>query len=36
VLPTRRLRYRLRLLNASNARRYQLELDPQPAGGGAQ
>ncbi|MEU8920093.1 multicopper oxidase domain-containing protein [Kitasatospora sp. NPDC048545] len=30
-----RLRYRLRLLNASNARLYRLELDPQPAGGGA-
>ncbi|MEZ0066276.1 spore coat protein A [Streptacidiphilus sp. MAP12-20] len=29
-----RARYRLRLLNASNARRYRLELDPQPAGGG--
>jgi spore coat protein A len=28
-------RYRLRLLNASNARRYRLELDPQPAGGRA-
>lgn len=28
-------RYRLRLLNASNARRYRLELEPQPAGGGA-
>jgi FtsP/CotA-like multicopper oxidase with cupredoxin domain len=28
-------RYRLRLLNASNARRYRLELDPQPAGGKA-
>jgi spore coat protein A, manganese oxidase len=27
-------RYRLRLLNASNARRYRLELDPQPPGGG--
>ena len=26
-------RYRLRLLNASNARRYQLTLDPQPPGG---
>ena len=26
-------RYRLRLLNASNARRYRLELDPQPPGG---
>ncbi|MEY9939636.1 multicopper oxidase family protein [Streptacidiphilus sp. MAP5-3] len=30
-----RARYRLRLLNASNARRYRLELDPQPPGGGA-
>ncbi|SOB81165.1 multicopper oxidase family protein [Streptomyces sp. 1331.2] len=30
-----RARYRLRLLNASNARPYRLELDPQPAGGGA-
>ncbi|MGF1425168.1 multicopper oxidase family protein [Kitasatospora sp. LaBMicrA B282] len=29
-----RARYRLRLLNASNARRYRLELDPQPPGGG--
>ncbi|MEV6929336.1 multicopper oxidase domain-containing protein [Dactylosporangium sp. NPDC051485] len=28
-------RYRLRLLNASNARRYRLALDPQPPGGGA-
>jgi spore coat protein A, manganese oxidase len=27
--------YRLRLLNASNARRYRLALDPQPSGGGA-
>jgi spore coat protein A, manganese oxidase len=35
VLETQRLRYRLRLLNASNARRYQLELDPPPPGGGA-
>jgi spore coat protein A, manganese oxidase len=26
-------RYRLRLLNASNARRYRLQLDPQPPGG---
>lgn len=34
VLRTQRLRYRLRLLNASNARRYRLELDPQPPGGG--
>lgn len=30
-----RARYRLRLLNASNARLYRLELDPQPSGGGA-
>jgi spore coat protein A len=30
-----RTRYRLRFLNASNARRYQLALSPQPAGGGA-
>lgn len=30
-----RARYRLRLLNASNARRYQLTLDPPPPGGGA-
>ncbi|MGW0580575.1 multicopper oxidase family protein [Streptomyces sp. NPDC002920] len=30
-----RLRYRLRLLNASNARLYKLELDPQPEGGDA-
>jgi FtsP/CotA-like multicopper oxidase with cupredoxin domain len=29
-----RQRYRFRLLNASNARRYRLELDPPPAGGG--
>ena len=29
-----RVRHRLRLLNASNARRYRLELDPPPAGGG--
>jgi spore coat protein A len=28
------LRYRLRLLNASNARRYRLALDPPPPGGG--
>jgi FtsP/CotA-like multicopper oxidase with cupredoxin domain len=35
TLHTERVRYRLRLLNASNARRYRLELDPQPAGGGA-
>ncbi|MFI1864665.1 multicopper oxidase family protein [Streptomyces jumonjinensis] len=30
-----RLRYRLRFLNASNARLYKLELDPQPEGGDA-
>ncbi|MFJ7905984.1 multicopper oxidase family protein [Kitasatospora sp. NPDC096204] len=30
-----RVRYRLRLLNASNTRLYRLELDPQPAGGDA-
>ncbi|WP_030257684.1 MULTISPECIES: multicopper oxidase family protein [Streptomyces] len=30
-----RVRYRLRLLNASNARPYRLELDPQPPGGDA-
>ncbi|MFI6843698.1 multicopper oxidase family protein [Kitasatospora sp. NPDC050467] len=30
-----RARYRLRLLNSSNARLYRLELDPQPSGGGA-
>ncbi|MCX4757055.1 multicopper oxidase family protein [Kitasatospora purpeofusca] len=30
-----RARYRLRVLNASNARLYRLELDPQPSGGGA-
>lgn len=35
VLETQRLRYRLRLLNASNARRYSLRLDPRPPGGGA-
>ncbi|MFJ9690645.1 multicopper oxidase family protein [Kitasatospora sp. NPDC101183] len=35
VLEVRPLRHRLRLLNASNARRYRLELDPQPPGGGA-
>lgn len=28
------VRYRLRLLNGSNARRYRLALEPQPAGGG--
>ncbi|MEV7802177.1 multicopper oxidase domain-containing protein [Microbispora sp. NPDC088329] len=35
VAQTDPARYRLRLLNASNARRYRLELDPQPAGGSA-
>ncbi|WP_331743190.1 multicopper oxidase domain-containing protein (plasmid) [Streptomyces sp. NBC_01136] len=35
VLETQRLRYRLRLLNGSNARRYRLALDPAPPGGGA-
>lgn len=35
VLHTDPARYRLRLLNASNARRYRLQLDPQPAGGSA-
>jgi FtsP/CotA-like multicopper oxidase with cupredoxin domain len=30
-----RAHYRLRFLNASNARRYRLELDPQPPGGDA-
>ncbi|MFG3052150.1 multicopper oxidase family protein [Kitasatospora sp. NPDC048239] len=30
-----RARYRLRFLNASNARLYRLELDPQPSGGDA-
>jgi FtsP/CotA-like multicopper oxidase with cupredoxin domain len=34
VAEVSRLRYRLRLLNASNARRYNLELDPPPPGGG--
>lgn len=34
VLPVDRARYRLRLLNASNARRYRLRLDPPPLGGG--
>jgi spore coat protein A, manganese oxidase len=29
------VRYRLRLLNASNARRYRLEFDPPPPGGPA-
>ncbi|OBJ24899.1 multicopper oxidase family protein [Mycobacterium sp. 1245801.1] len=35
VLETDPARYRLRLLNASNARRYRLQLDPQPPGGSA-
>jgi FtsP/CotA-like multicopper oxidase with cupredoxin domain len=35
VLHTDPARYRLRLLNASNARRYRLQLDPQPPGGSA-
>lgn len=35
VLQTDPARYRLRLLNASNARRYRLQLDPQPPGGSA-
>jgi FtsP/CotA-like multicopper oxidase with cupredoxin domain len=35
VHPVDRAHYRLRFLNASNARRYRLELDPQPPGGGA-
>jgi spore coat protein A len=34
VLRADPVRYRLRLLNASNARRYRLRLDPQPSGGG--
>jgi spore coat protein A len=33
VLEVAAARYRLRILNASNARRYQLALDPPPAGG---
>ncbi|MEV4257837.1 multicopper oxidase domain-containing protein [Spirillospora sp. NPDC049652] len=33
VHQVRRLRYRLRLLNASNARNYRLALDPPPPGG---
>jgi FtsP/CotA-like multicopper oxidase with cupredoxin domain len=33
VAAVRRLRYRYRLLNASNARNYQLRLDPPPPGG---
>lgn len=35
VLYTDPARYRLRLLNASNARRYRLQLDPQPSGDSA-
>ena len=35
VLRADRARYRLRVLNGSNARRYTLALDPQPPGGGA-
>ncbi|WP_027342330.1 multicopper oxidase family protein [Hamadaea tsunoensis] len=35
VLAVDPARYRLRLLNAANARRYRLELDPQPPGGDA-
>lgn len=35
VLQTDPAHYRLRLLNASNARRYRLQLDPQPPGGSA-
>ena len=34
VLQADRARYRLRILNGSNARRYSLALDPQPPGGG--
>ncbi|MFE7801391.1 multicopper oxidase family protein [Nocardia sp. NPDC057440] len=34
VLPVAPVRYRFRLLNGSNARRYRLALDPRPAGGG--
>ncbi|MBW8482924.1 multicopper oxidase domain-containing protein [Actinomadura sp. PM05-2] len=34
VHPVPRLRHRLRLLNASNARAYRLALDPPPPGGG--
>ena len=34
VLDADRARYRLRILNGSNARRYRLALDPQPPGGG--
>ncbi|MER5268367.1 multicopper oxidase domain-containing protein [Actinosynnema sp. NPDC002837] len=35
LLNVDRARYRLRLLNASNTRRYRIELDPQPPGGDA-
>ncbi|MDT7801577.1 MAG: hypothetical protein QOI78_5010, partial [Actinomycetota bacterium] len=35
VLRADRARYRFRILNGSNARRYSLALDPQPPGGGA-
>ncbi len=35
VMRADRARYRFRILNASNARRYELALDPQPPGGGA-
>jgi spore coat protein A len=35
ALEVDRVRYRLRFLNGSNARRYRLVLDPQPSGGGA-
>ncbi|MBU2667295.1 multicopper oxidase domain-containing protein [Actinoplanes bogorensis] len=34
VAPVPAVRHRLRLLNASNARRYRLALDPPPPGGG--
>ncbi|MDT7726921.1 MAG: hypothetical protein QOI21_3497 [Actinomycetota bacterium] len=34
VLDVQCVRYRFRLLNASNCRRYRLELDPPPPGGG--
>lgn len=34
IAQVERLRYRLRLLNASNARRYRFVLDPPPPGGG--
>jgi FtsP/CotA-like multicopper oxidase with cupredoxin domain len=35
VLETDPVRYRFRVLNASNARRYRLQLDPPPPGGSA-